>query len=502
MDSDEVADDRPRRRRRRRRRSREEARSPAQSLALGSVLRQLAGLGVYALFFLIIVAAPIPMGANRDWAWSPLVVAIGVLALLAAAGIGGREGFKIAAAESTLLLALTSCFLIFAVVALLQMSPLAPSSGSAALYAKAGELLGQALVTVPTLVVDATRDALLRCVGCAALFMVARVLLHDPRWARLFVIVFLLSAAIVVTYAVYMAVTTGSCYVGSYLKKEGNYNLGDRCLASGTFVGSNNFGCFCGMAFVAGLGLIFDGRQPHRLKDDHGYEDEASSIADWITTRRVFLAVLSLYALGGLMLSASRAGEAATALGSVILAVLLLRGHSRAAMKWTAIGGGLVTALILVVAGGAFLHKLSLLTDIANLNRVVIWRASVDAFLESPWFGWGLGSYGDIYAIHQPSTITEPNDRAHSTPIEFLVEMGLVGGLPALAACIIPWGVCLMGALRRRQRQLAALAFSVSAVAIAHSTIDFSLQIPAIGFVVSTLLGLGWAHAFSPSERA
>jgi hypothetical protein len=496
MDSDEVADDRPRRRRRQR------GRDEARSLALGSIVRQISGLGVYALFFLLIVAAPIPMGANRDWAWSPLVVAIGVLALLAATGLGGREGFKISAAESTWLLALASCFLFFVVVALLQMSPLAPPSGSTALYAQAGGLLGQALVPLPTLAVDATRDALLKCLACAALFMVARVLLHDPRWARLLVIVFLLSAAIVVTYAIYMSVTTGSCYLGNYLKKEGNYDIGNRCLPSGTFVGSNNFGCFCGMAFVAGLGLIFDGRQSRRVKDDHGYEDEASGIADWITARRVFVAVLSLYALGGLMLSASRAGAAATALGSVVLAVLLLRGRSRVAMKWAAIGGGLLTAVILVVAGRAFLHKLSLLTDVANLNRVVIWRASIDAFLDSPWFGWGLGSYGDIYSIHQPPTITEPNDRAHSTPLEFLVEMGLVGGLPALAACAIPWSVCLMGALRRRQRQLAALAVSVSTVAIAHSTIDFSLQIPAIGFVVSTMLGLGWAHAFSPSERA
>ena len=79
--------------------------------------------------------------------------------------------------------------------------------------------------------------------------------------------------------------------------------------------------------------------------------------------------------------------------------------------------------------------------------------------------------------------------------------MGFVGGLPALAVCAIPWGICLVGALRRRQRQLATLAFSASAVAILHSMIDFSLQMPAIGFVVSALLGLGWAHAFSSTEK-
>jgi O-antigen ligase len=507
MDPDEVADDPPRRRRRRRRRHRsEEAPPPAEPLGLWTTVRQLAGLGVFGLFFLLIVAAPIPMGSNRDWAWGPMVVAIGVLALLCAAGIGGREGFKVSAEESTPLLALIVCFLLFVVVALVQMSMFAPLSPSASLYVQAGELLGQVLVPVPTLAVDATRDALLKCIGCAAMFMIARVLFHDARWAKLMVMVFVLSAAIVMTYAVYMSVATHSCYVGSYLKKEGTFNFTtDRCLASGTFVGSNNFGCFCGMAFVAALGLMIDGRRSRRSREEYSEEDEygdgSSHIADWFSGRRVILAALALYFLGGLMLSASRAGAAVTAIGAIALIYLLLRGSSRATLKWAAIGGGLLTVVVLVVAGEAFLHKLSLLADSGNLSRVVIWRSSIAAMLDSPWLGWGLGSYGDIYTIHQPPTITQPNDKAHSTPLEFLVEMGIVGGVPALAVCLIPWGICLIGALRRRQRQLAAIAFSVSAVAILHSTIDFSLQMPAIGFIVSALLGAGWAHAFSSTER-
>jgi len=210
---------------------------------------------------------------------------------------------------------------------------------------------------------------------------------------------------------------------------------------------------------------------------------------------------VSLYFLGGLMLSASRGGAGATVIGAIVLGCLLLRGHSRAMRRWAVVGGGLLVVLILVVAGSAFLHKLSLLLDAGNLNRAVIWRASIEALLDSPWLGWGLGSYNDIYAIHQPPTITQPNDKAHSTPLEFLVEMGIVGGIPALAVCLIPWGICLIGALRRRQRQLPALVFSVVAVAILHSLIDFSLQMPAIGFVVSALLGVGWAHAFTSNEK-
>jgi hypothetical protein len=66
---------------------------------------------------------------------------------------------------------------------------------------------------------------------------------------------------------------------------------------------------------------------------------------------------------------------------------------------------------------------------------------------------------------------------------------------------LIPWGVTLAGALRRERRIIPASAFAIAAVPILHSTVDFSLQIPAIAFVASAFLGIGWAHSFArPKE--
>jgi hypothetical protein len=80
-----------------------------------------------------------------------------------------------------------------------------------------------------------------------------------------------------------------------------------------------------------------------------------------------------------------------------------------------------------------------------------------------------------------------------------VVELGIPGAVPAWLVVLIPWGICLRGAWRRsrRHRYLPAAAFAVSSVAILHSFVDFSLQIPAIGFAVSAFLGMGWAQAFS-----
>ncbi len=509
MDSDvpeEVEPRRSGRRRRRHRNRREEEAAPAAAVDVLSIVRQLAGLAIFGIFFLLVLAAPLPMGGNRDWAWAPMAIVIGVLGVLCATGLGGREALKVSAEERVPLLVLVACFLLFITWALFQMSPLAPLSGSAPYYARAGEILGQTLAPIPSLSADASRDALLKCGACGVIFLVARVLFRDPQWARLLLIVFAVSAVAVIVYAVYMSVTTHNCYVGSYLKKAGSYMVqNDRCLASGTFVGSNNFGCFCGMALVAALSLLSDGRRPPRGTDPE-YDDEeestASMIAAWLSGPKFIVLALALFCVGGLLLSASRAGAAATFASILILGYLLMRGASRKARGGLTVIAVVVGMMILVLAGGAMLHKLSLMADSGNLSRVVIWKASLAAVRESPWFGWGLGSYADIYAINQPLAITLPNDKAHSTPLEFIVELGVPGSIPALAVCLIPWGYCLAGALsRRRQRYLPAAAFAVSAVAILHSTVDFSLQIPGIAFVVSALLGLGWAQTFGPPDE-
>jgi O-antigen ligase len=88
--------------------------------------------------------------------------------------------------------------------------------------------------------------------------------------------------------------------------------------------------------------------------------------------------------------------------------------------------------------------------------------------------------------------------------VELYVETGIVGTVSGLGMALIPIGVCLWGALRRRRnRHLLVAAVSVPAVAMLHSTVDFSIQMPAIAFLSAAFLGMGWAQTFnrSPGTR-
>ncbi|WP_170921206.1 O-antigen ligase family protein [Enhydrobacter aerosaccus] len=453
------------------------------------------------LFLFLLLVSPLPMGGNRDWAWAPMTIVVGALAVAGAFGLGTRRGIDVQPGEARPLALLALCFMLMLGIGALQMSTLAPKTASAAFYARAAAILGSAHAPVPTLAIDASLDVMLKCMACGLIFAFARACCVDRRTARLLLVALLVSALLVSIYA-FLGTANHSCFVGNYLKKEGDYSSEyDYCLMSGTFVNSNSFACFLGMALVAAIALISRNQRSRRRYGE--YLDENAQPLEWLTLPRLAMAALALIYAGGLLLSGSRAGFAATLAGLAVLAVFLLHGRlrSRRQMGRLVLASTAVGGLILVLAGSAFVQKMSRLPESGNINRVIIWETTLKAIQESPWLGWGLGSFADIYSVLQPAQIPQPNDKAHSTPLETILELGIPGGVIAIASVLLPWWIVGQAAWRRRRhRYLPAAAFAASAVAILHSTIDFSLQMPAIGFFVSALLGMGWAQAFAPSE--
>ncbi len=473
------------------------SRLPSRPLAL-----RVADNFVVTLFFAPVMLSAFFLGSVRDWAWSTMAVAMGLVSIPVAFGLGtggssgAAGGFDVSERERRPLLVLIGCFGLFLAFAFLQMSSIAPASGSAWLYAAALRILGRAHADVPDLAIDAARNTLIRAATCGLIFLMARAICKDRGHARMLLKLLVASAVAIMGYALLMQITTSSCYAGAYLKKLGPYDVGSRCLMSGTFMNSNSFACYLGMGLVAALALILSGR---RREVSTGYNAPAERTFDSLLTgSRVVLVAAAFFLLGGLLMSASRAGFAASVAGALALALLMLRGRWRERpdlVRWFWIGLAILLVLGLI-AGGAMISKVARATDASV--RVAIWLTSLEAIGLSPWLGWGLGSFTDIFTILQPSSITQPNNRAHSTPLEVVVELGVIGALPAFALVLLPWGASLRAAIRRtyRRRILPAAVFAIVAIPILHSMVDFSLQIPAIAYLVSALLGMGWAQAF------
>jgi O-antigen ligase len=93
-------------------------------------------------------------------------------------------------------------------------------------------------------------------------------------------------------------------------------------------------------------------------------------------------------------------------------------------------------------------------------------------------------------------------DRAHSTPLELAVELGLpLAGVIALAWLAMLVLLVRGFAIRRRDRILPLAAMSVGLIAVVHSCVDFPLQIPGYAIPVFALLGVGLAQSVG-TERS
>ena len=63
-------------------------------------------------------------------------------------------------------------------------------------------------------------------------------------------------------------------------------------------------------------------------------------------------------------------------------------------------------------------------------NRWVWWREAAGAFSDEPLRGWGAGSFPLVHRRYRDDDL--PVRQAHSVPLQFLAETGIVGALLAL----------------------------------------------------------------------
>ena len=91
-------------------------------------------------------------------------------------------------------------------------------------------------------------------------------------------------------------------------------------------------------------------------------------------------------------------------------------------------------------------------------NRWVWWREAAGAFSDEPLKGWGAGSFPLIHRRYREDDL--PVRQAHSVPLQFLAETGIVGALLALGGLgLLGWAAVarLRQASGRERRYVAAL---------------------------------------------
>lgn len=452
-----------------------------------------------AVFWLVmatVALAPLPLGANRPWAWSLLALLAG-LALL---------GWAVAALADPGLMRLSWHRHVFVTVpfclavawALVQAAPWTPAAWHHPLWADAAKALGRPLVGAISLDPDRTVEGAMRLAAYGAVFWLAMQYGRDAARARdMFWVVALAALA----YAVYglTAHLAGTQRILWFPKWAYHDSL------TSTFVNRNSYAAYAGLGLVAITALAWHAT---RRLGDHGLASRAGwlHVIDNLTPGFFLLIVAAVTVATALLLTGSRGGALCTGLGLVaLIASLAAMGHREGRRGTVLFGIFLATGIaLLTYSGGLLLGRLARVIS-GPTGREAIHSLTREMIADRPLLGGGLGSFPQLFGLYRDARLpfeSLPYDQAHSTYLELGAELGLIGaGLLGLALAAIAL-VCLRGAaIRRRDRLFPCAALAAAVLIGIHSVFDFSAQIPAVAVTLMVLLGAGFAQSWPSGDR-
>ena len=208
-------------------------------------------------------------------------------------------------------------------------------------------------------------------------------------------------------------------------------------------------------------------------------------------------------ALTCLVLTLSRTGLVATLAGVVILLGVRALITAKKGAFIAPLVGMLVIVVGLIIATvalnmGAIGSRMAGFQEDAS-QREGLYIAHWNAFLASPWQGYGLGSFKHINDL----AMNEANrdqlygvGATHNVYIQGLEEAGLIGALPMFATIALIVARIVRGLTERQRVRLWLLAIlSVTGIFLLHDVTDFPLQVPSMSLFLSLLLGLGYRMA-------
>lgn len=268
-----------------------------------------------------------------------------------------------------------------------------------------------------------------------------------------------------------------------------------------TFMNRNTAAAFFGAHALIWFLVLLD-RIDRRLPSFAGtWRDRIALLLHRPPPEFLLPSVVFMILLAVVFMTGSRAGVALT-LASLGIAFWLRFRHLLHRSLGTLVVLGILAcvALLLFQLWG---ESLALRIDRSGLRDPARWQAymsALAALADRPWLGTGLGSFADVFpAFRSPDAqIRGIFDRAHNTPLEIAVEMGVPFTLVLLGG----WGlltlVVMRAALAARSRSLVTVAgTALLFFASLHSLIDYPLQIPGYGLFFYLLVGLACGTALT-----
>ncbi len=160
---------------------------------------------------------------------------------------------------------------------------------------------------------------------------------------------------------------------------------------------------------------------------------------------------------------------------------------------------GAIVLIVFVFFGDTFLGKVSQ-QGLGDESRMAIYRLTVGSILDSPIFGYGYGTFADVFPMFRDRSVDTRGIwlMAHNTYLEVFQGLGLPVGGVLIASVGLLMVQCLRGARKRRLNEtIPCIAVGAASLVAVNALVDFSLQIQAVTLTFMAILGAGTAQSES-----
>ncbi len=455
-------------------------------------MKSLEQFSFYSLIALLIWL-PIPLGSNRDWAWSIAEIWIALQTLSLLIIYKNNLPWHYISKFKWLLLPLG----IFQIWVLLQALVL-PKDVVAFLSDNAYALYS--LVDASDYSVSLDRTMTLRS-----------MLRGVSYWLLVFNLILLINSGRRLKYAVVALVVSG-CVQAFYastlvlvgVKESLIWGLPEKSIATGSFIYKNHFANYLMLSLCLGLGLIVT--QLHTSESGSWFIRWKRLLSGVLSSKMLVRLALVIMVIA-LVMTRSRMGNtaffAATAIGG-LLALLIYKTKPRAltllVVSVLAIDTFVVGALFGLDKVKQRLVETSIQAE--SRDQVVIW--SLDIIKDYPLTGTGMASFYTVFPGYSKADVGF-YDHAHNEYVQFAVEAGLPAtvmlGLMVLYALFLS----LTTQYRRNSHTMKGLALGATMAIIGmliHISVDFNLQPMANAVTFIFVLFVCFATSILPARDA
>jgi O-antigen ligase len=445
------------------------------------------------LLFATVAAAPLPFGSNQPTAIALWCVVLGLAVLFAP--LRGLTAGRIALLSLFLLILAAYALVLHEQIA---EHPWLPIAAPHPVWHRAQEALGIPLTPFVSIARNQPWFDLGRPLVCVLAIACGFLLGADERRGRQLMKVIAWSGASYAAYGILSHLFDPDHIL--WVEKTAYLDA-----VTGTFINRNTAGAYFGSCAVVWSLVLWEAvrRQippggiewrvvPARLASSHSKDVIAKFL-------------MLLLCLTALFMTKSRGATVISLLALILAFTIFFRRHlpRRTGIATAVAGAGAAALLLLQFLGGGVNARFDA-QGLADEGRLAVYRSTLRMIADHPWLGTGQGTFSYAFPAYRNADVSVWGvwDMAHNSLLEIATDMGLpIAGLVVVAWAAI-FATLIQGVrLRRRGIALPAAGLGVATIAVLHSFVDFSLQIPGYAIVALSLIGASLAQCFPQAEN-